>query len=217
MTLAPGPAGLRRIRFAAEAATFAATIAVFAKAALTIAAPIPVPPPALQSPSSEAGGAFFISSSNAGGNPFRAADNSRAASSAPLTESALNIILYGTWRGTAGAAAMLSADGAPQRKVAAGEEIVAGVTLEEVQDEFVVINNNGAREAVAIVNRRVDMSAPARAGQTASEEALPSAAPLRDASLERAAAVAPTTVRAVLPAAERPADTIAAAAPDETD
>lgn len=207
----PGPAGMRRVRFAAEATVFLMALAVFAKAALIMAAPAP---PLPQLPV-EAAPALYAVAAAAGGHPFRDADESPAASSAPLTESALNIVLYGTWRSSAGASATIAADGAPQRKVAAGEEIVSGVTLEEVQDEFVVINNNGAREAVAIVNRKVDMSAPAPADEDASEVAgddatAPSSAPLRDG--------APLTVSAEtgMPLAERPADTLAAAAPHET-
>jgi hypothetical protein len=94
--------------------------------------------------------------------------------------------------------------------VAVGEEIVAGVTLEEVQDEFVVISNNGAREAVAIVNRKVDMTVPPPAEDAASENAPP--APLRGAE-----AAAPLTVSAGAVALrdDRSANTIAAAAPHE--
>lgn len=214
---APGPLGMRRIRNVAETAALAVAIAIFAKAAVMIAAPVPAPP----TPQAELAGspdAFLAAASGAGGHPFRGADDSPVASSAPLTESALNIVLYGTWRGSAGASAMISADGAPQRKVAAGEEIVVGVTLEEVQDEFVVISNNGAREAVAIVNRKVDVSAPAPDGEVVGDEAPPpSRAPLRDAALGGAAL--PLTVSAEGDALfdEQPADTIAAAAPHETD
>lgn len=181
--------------------------ALFAKAAFMIAAPIPVPLP----PAAEPSLAPVAASGDTTLNPFRRTDDSRATSSAPLAESALNIVLHGTWRDAALATAVISADGAPQRKVAVGEEIVAGVTLEEVQDEFVVISNNGAREAVAIVNRKVDMNAPAPAAEPAGEN-VPSTAPLRGAE-----AASPLTVSADAVALrdDRSANTIAAAAPHE--
>lgn len=204
---APGPEGWRRIRKTAEAAALAVALALFAKAALTIAAPIPAPPPPT-SASGEAPASVAATAAHAGGSPFRRADNSPVSSSAPLTESALNIVLHGTWRGAASAAAVISADGAPQRKVTVGEEIVAGVILEEVQDQFVVISNNGAREAVAIVNRKVDMRAPATAEEALRADApapAPSAAPLRDAASAGAKALRD----------DRPAPLIAAAAPND--
>lgn len=206
---APDARAWRRIRGGAEGVALVIALAACARAVLVVAAPIPAPTAV------ETGLAADFDrqavAAYAGGNPFRSEDNSPAASSAPLTESALNIVLYGTWRDAASETAVISADGAPQRKVAVGEEIVAGVTLEEVQDQFVVISNNGAREAVAIVNRKVDMTVPAPAQEAVSEDA-PSPAPLRGAE-----AVAPVTVSAGAVALrdDRSANTIAAAAPHE--
>ncbi|HBK90642.1 MAG TPA: hypothetical protein DDZ68_03100 [Parvularcula sp.] len=201
-------AGWRRIRKAAELASAVVIVALFARAVLMILTPLPTPPVV---DAAVAGPGAASAFEDAGGNPFRIADNSGPASSAPLTESALNIVLHGTWRDAANATAVISADGAPQRKVAVGEEIIAGVTLEEVQDEFVVISNNGVREAVAIVNRKVDMTAPARADEAAGEVAPPPAA------LRGAEAAPPLTVSASALALrdDRAANTIAAAAPHE--
>lgn len=208
------------LKNAAEGALAIAAMLAFAVAVFMVAAPIP-PPSAPEPPLEAAAGATVEASFDPRGNPFRGADDSLAASSAPLAESALNVVLYGTWRGSAGAAAMISADGAPQRKVAVGEEIVAGVTLEEVQDEFVVINNNGAREAVAIANRVIEFrqSAPNSEALGGKDPAPSSARLLRDGSLDVAGALTPsmTSADADAPHPERSVDTIAAAAPHETE
>ena len=216
LSAARGLGGPRRVRSVAEAALFIFALAALARAIVTIAAPLPDPPLTQPAPS-ETYVSAIGAAGQAGGNPFRVADKSQAASSAPLTESALNIVLHGTWRGAAGAAAMISANGAAQTKLAVGEEIVAGVTLEEVQDEFVVINNNGAREAVAIANREVDVSAPAPSDAVRGEGSpSPTAAPLRDLAPDAAAAAAlSVSADGLAPIVDRPTDTIAAAAPHE--
>lgn len=124
--------------------------------ALFTPVPLPQPPAAGPVTAPEIQFAAF----EAYGNPFslgRAAGSSQNA--APLKESALNLKLYGTWIGTGGGAAIVSLDGAPQKKIAAGEEIAAGIRLESVRDDFVVINNQGVREAAAIVNRKVAIGA----------------------------------------------------------
>ncbi len=214
------PLRMRRFPIAAEGAMLAVAIAAFARAAMVIAAPLPAPLTPEPEPASNEE-PLRVSLSRVGGHPFRGVDDSRVVSSAPLTESALNVVLYGTWRGDAGSAAMVSADGAPQRKVAAGEEIVSGVTLEDVQDEFIVINNQGAREAVAIKNRKVVINADAAPAVEASHgDALqPSSAPLRDAALDGAVVVEPQAASAEGDAdlQDHSADRIAATAPHERD
>ncbi len=211
----PGHAGVNKLYTFAERAGFLVAVALVIKAAMLIAAPVPAPPmPEADAVSSEI--TQYAGPSSAGGHPFLADGDSRTALAAPLEESALNIVLYGTWRGAAGAAAVISADGAPQRKVAVGEEIAVGITLEDVQDEFVIISNQGAREAVAIANREVDIKAQSALAFDASEALAPQAtgAPLRDIPQSGAVAIAPTTVSA---GSESLADAIAAAEPHETD
>ncbi len=200
----------RSVRRCGEAAAAIVIVGLAARAALLIIAPLPAPPaPGL--PAAVAPDTVYASALLAGGHPFAAQVGAPAPLAAtPLEESALGIVLYGTWRGGGGTAAILSADGAPQKKVMAGEEIVAGVRLEDVQDEYVVINNQGTLEAVPIVNRKVDIApveipieeaaaapeAPAVALAATMSSTHSSTAPtpgLRDAPNEQVAAIAPHT------------------------
>ncbi len=177
---------LRLIRGAVETMALVLAIGAGVRAALLVASPLPAPP-IPEAASVYADDAVYAAASLAGGHPFAIADGDGPRLAAPIEESALNIVLYGTWRGSAGAAAMLSADGSPQKKVAVGEEVISGVVLEEVQDEYVVINNQGSREAVAIANRDVDIAPLPITASDATGQILaqPSTAPLRDPSPER--------------------------------
>ncbi|MFN0023036.1 MAG: type II secretion system protein N [Parvularculaceae bacterium] len=196
--------------FWGETALAIAIIGLSARAALLIIAPLPIPPaPGL--PAEVAPDSVYASASLSGGHPFAGRTGTPAPQAAtPLEESALGIVLYGTWRGGGGLAAILATDGAPQKKVMAGEEIVAGVRLEDVQDEYVVINNQGTLEAVPIFNRKVEIApnenplealaaapeAPSVALASTLSSARTSSAPvpgLRDATGEHLAALAPYT------------------------
>ncbi|MDZ7627754.1 MAG: type II secretion system protein N [Parvularculaceae bacterium] len=132
---------------------------VLLKAFTALIAPVPLPQPLAAE--IELAPDYQLVASSASSHPFGvglAAGNIPDVSS--LKESALNLRLYGTWIGTDGRAAIISLDGAPQKKVAVGEEIASGVRLDDVQDEFVIINNQGAREAAMIINRKVVIRSP---------------------------------------------------------
>jgi hypothetical protein len=218
------PASILIFKGAVESAMVVAILAMAVRTVQLLAAPLPqLSPPPVEADWGD--DAFYAAAAAAGGNPFRRSGEVAPTLSAPLQESALNITLYGTWSGAAGGAAMLSADGAEQRKVAIGEEIVAGVRLAEVRDEYVVIDNQGAREAVPIANRKVDLAAalqpvddrPTDAATETLAQPPVTATALRDAAPEQIPAGAPMPAAALRVIEETPSDSGDAAVPDDED
>lgn len=84
--------------------------------------------------------------------PLAAASSGPGVAARPQ-ETALNLKLYGTWRGKNGPLAVIAVGDGAQALFAAGEEVADGVRLQEVHDEHIVISHYGARETATIVNR----------------------------------------------------------------
>ncbi|MEK7266689.1 MAG: type II secretion system protein N, partial [Pseudomonadota bacterium] len=70
-----------------------------------------------------------------------------------LAETTLNLVLHGTWITEDGGAAFIKTPDEKQGRYAIGDTITNGVTLEKVYRDQVVINRNGARESLRLINR----------------------------------------------------------------
>ncbi len=90
-------------------------------------------------------------------NPFRTSAAPAAAapvdSGADLAETTLNLTLHGTWIDAKGGTAIIKTPDEKQGRFAVGDTIAAGVTLEQVFRDHVVIIRNGVREALRLINR----------------------------------------------------------------
>ena len=91
--------------------------------------------------------------------PFRMASASPPAPASELepgpdlAETTLNLVLHGTWITSDGGAAFIKTPDEKQGRYAVGDAITNGVTLERVYRDQVVINRNGARESLRLINR----------------------------------------------------------------
>ncbi len=90
-------------------------------------------------------------------NPFRAASAPAAPASAEtaanLAETTLNLKLHGTWVDDRGGVAIIGISDENQGRFGVGDAITAGVTLERVYQDHVVILRNGIRERLRLINR----------------------------------------------------------------
>lgn len=90
-------------------------------------------------------------------NPFRTA----AAPAAPpeadtassLAETTLNLKLHGTWVDEQGGVAIIGISDEKQGRFAVGDTVTAGVTLDRVYQDHVVILRSGVRERLPLINR----------------------------------------------------------------
>jgi len=91
--------------------------------------------------------------------PFRMASVAEPAPASDLSigpdlaETTLNLVLHGTWITEAGGAAFIKTPDEKQGRYSIGDTITNGVTLEKVYRDQVVINRNGARESLRLINR----------------------------------------------------------------
>ena len=90
-------------------------------------------------------------------NPFRAASAPAAPASAEtaasLAETSLNLKLHGTWVDSQGGVAIIGISDENQGRFGVGDTITAGVTLERVYQDHVIILRNGIRERLRLINR----------------------------------------------------------------
>jgi hypothetical protein len=98
------------------------------------------------------------SAGSASANPFRIAragpvGSGPGAGATRLEESALNLKLYGAWRGPGGTRAAIAVGDGAQALFAEGEEVANGIKLVAVHDEYVVVSRQGHLGVVSIVNR----------------------------------------------------------------
>ena len=70
-----------------------------------------------------------------------------------LAETTLNLVLHGTWITEGGGAAFIKTPDEKQGRYSIGDTITNGVTLEKVYRDQIVINRNGARESLRLINR----------------------------------------------------------------
>ncbi len=92
-------------------------------------------------------------------NPFaaRIASSTLAAensSTALITQTSLDLTLYGTWTGSAGGIAFIGQDALAQKRYRIGDKIADGVTLEEVHNNWVAIVRDGFVESIWIKNKK---------------------------------------------------------------
>jgi type II secretion system protein C len=111
-------------------------------------------------------------------NPFRIAGAAPAPAEAPsdvdLAETTLNLALHGTWVDEKGGVAIIKTQDEKQSRFAPGDVITSGVTLERVFQDQVIINRNGVRESLRLINRQPLRSAPAGEAAAPSAAAAPS-------------------------------------------
>ncbi|NOX83510.1 MAG: hypothetical protein GXP06_11100 [Alphaproteobacteria bacterium] len=104
-------------------------------------------------------------------NPFAARITSSAlatenSSTALITQTSLDLTLYGTWTGSAGGIAFIGQDALEQKRYRIGDKIADGVTLKEVHNNWVAIVRDGFVESIWIKNKK----APANRKASASIE-----------------------------------------------
>jgi len=90
-------------------------------------------------------------------NPFRTASAPEAPlgadTAADLAETTLSLRLHGTWVNGQGGVAIIAISEDKQGRFAIGDAITAGVTLEQVYQDHVVILRGGLREKLRLINR----------------------------------------------------------------
>ncbi len=150
----------------AERALVVLLAVILARITLTLVSPLPLPEgdavaiaPATETPAQ----------SNEVKSPFPSAGEASADAAAPMeavADTTLELTLTGVWAAPdgKGSATIQTPDG-KQARFAVGDEIVPGAKLEEVYGDRVIINRNGAREALRFETKESGMrspSAPAR-------------------------------------------------------
>lgn len=163
-----GGIGLRPLRRAASLASsapgaariveslFIVVIAILsARLFWTVFAPLPTPVGA-PVPSTSAS-----SASAAGGvkNPFSTtaapdAAEVGAATGETLSETSLDLTLYGVWLDESGGTAFIGRDGGPQKRYRRGDLIGDGVRLAQIHENWVAISRSGVTEALRLKNRK---------------------------------------------------------------
>lgn len=187
---------------------------VFAKIALTLFSPLPVPKDVTIAASGRGGGVDSVTPIDPG-NPFgtSAGPALEIVDTGPdLEETRLNLKLHGTWAdGEGGGSALIQRSDGQQKSFAIGTEIENGVVLDSVYAEQVVIRRAGVRESLSMENRDPS-SRPAGLGANAAPNAAPNPAPNPGPNSSTTAAA---PARAIAPA-ERIADEPGAPPPTQS-
>jgi type II secretion system protein C len=76
-----------------------------------------------------------------------------------ISETSLNLTLHGTWVDASGGVAIIKTSSGDQKRFARGDEIEAGVVLQEVRRDQVVISRGGVSETLTLENRDATVSA----------------------------------------------------------
>ncbi len=144
---AVNPRAIRLIEFALVVA-----IAGVIGANIWVLRPVPAPPRAPTALPARAEPA-----ARSPNNPFRTSAAPAAAVDATpadeLADTSLQLTLHGTWVDANGGAAIIGTPDDKQARFAPGDTITAGVTLDRVERDQVVILRNGVREALRLIKR----------------------------------------------------------------
>ena len=129
-------------------------IIFLAKLFWTIVAPLPLPYGAVATQSN-----IFESRVNKlNSDPFSlnaaAAGVGNSENGTILSETSLDLTLYGTWPANNGGAAFVGEGDDTQKRYSIGDNISSGVVLREVHENWVVISRNGVRESLWLKNRK---------------------------------------------------------------